>query len=64
MLRGFQHLAYQETLTDYLRVAMGHLVLDWLDSRKEWHDEDDFIKQEEVQYLNISRPAFYGSGSR
>jgi len=25
-LKGFQHLAYQETLIDYLRVAMGHLV--------------------------------------
>lgn len=25
-LKGFQHLAYQETLTNYLRVAIGHLV--------------------------------------
>ena len=44
-LRGFSHLAYQETLTDYLRVAMGHLVLDDIESRDEWIDEDDLIKR-------------------
>ena len=42
-LRGFQHFAYQETLTDYLRVALGHLVLDDIESRGEWEDEDDLI---------------------
>jgi hypothetical protein len=34
-LRGWAHLAYQQTLTDYVRVALGHLVLD-----EKWHDYD------------------------
>ena len=38
-----QHFAYQETLTDYLRVALGHFVLDDIESRGEWEDEDDLI---------------------
>ena len=44
-LRGFQHLASQETLTDYLRVSMSHLVLDDIESRGEWEDEDNLIKR-------------------
>lgn len=44
-LKGFQHLAYQETLTDYLRVAMGHLVLDEIERRGEWRDEEDLIQR-------------------
>jgi len=44
-LRTFQHLAYQETLTDYLRVCLGHLCLDDIASRGEWVDEDDMIKR-------------------
>jgi len=27
-IRGFAHLAHKETLTDYVRAALGHLVLD------------------------------------
>ncbi len=43
-LRGFSHLAYQETLTDYLRVAMGHLVLDDMASRSPRKNEEELIK--------------------
>ena len=43
-LRGFSHLAYQETLTDYLRVTMGHLVLDDMTSRYEYSDEYELMK--------------------
>lgn len=44
-LKTFQHLAYQETLTDYLRVCLGHLCLDDIASRGEWIDEYDLIKR-------------------
>ena len=43
-LRGFSHLAYQETLTEYLRVALGHLVLDYMDSRYEYENEYELMK--------------------
>jgi hypothetical protein len=43
-LKRWQHLAYQETLTDYLRVALGHLVLDDMTSRHEHENEDELIK--------------------
>jgi len=43
-LKGFSHLAYQETLTDYLRVAMGHLVLDDMASRYEYKNEYELMK--------------------
>jgi len=43
-LQGFSHLAYQETLTDYLRVAMGHLVLDDIASRYGYEDEYELMK--------------------
>jgi hypothetical protein len=42
-LNTFQHLAYQETLTDYLRVCLGHLCLDDIASRREYCDEDDLL---------------------
>ncbi|MDH5266497.1 MAG: hypothetical protein OEW62_02325 [Candidatus Bathyarchaeota archaeon] len=43
-LRGFSHLAYQETLTDYLRVALGHLALDGMASRYEFENEYGLMK--------------------
>lgn len=43
-LKGFSHLAYQETLTDYLRVAMGHSALDDMASRYEYKDEYELMK--------------------
>lgn len=43
-LRGFSHLAYQETLTDYLRAAMGHLALDDIASRFPNKDEKKLMK--------------------
>jgi len=43
-LQKWQHLAYQETLTDYLRVALGHLVLDEMNSRYEYGSEEELIK--------------------
>ena len=44
-IKGWCHLGYQETLTDYVRVALGHLVLDDVWSRREWTDEYDLIKR-------------------
>ena len=44
-LSGFEHLAYQETLTDYLRVALGHVVIDEIERRGEYYDEDDLVKR-------------------
>lgn len=43
-LQKWQHLAYQETLTDYLRVALGHLVLDEMNSRYEFNSDEELIK--------------------
>ena len=43
-LLGFSHFAYQETLTDYLRVAMGHLVLDDMASRFPLKNEKELMK--------------------
>lgn len=43
-LRKFSHFAYQETLTDYLKVAMGHLVLDDIASRFPDKDNEEIIK--------------------
>lgn len=50
-LKTFQHLAYQETLTDYLRVCLGHLCLDEISSRREYRDEDDLIKRAYRSYI-------------
>ena len=44
-IRSWSHLAYPETKTDYVRVALGHLVLDEIKSRQEWEDEYDLIKR-------------------
>lgn len=43
-LGKFSHFAYQETLTDYLRVAMGHLVLDDMASRLPEKNTEELIK--------------------
>ncbi|MFP3984464.1 MAG: hypothetical protein ACLFU9_00375 [Candidatus Bathyarchaeia archaeon] len=43
-LQKWQHLAYQETLTDYLRIALGHLVLDEVAYRFPHKNEDELIK--------------------
>ena len=43
-LRGFSHLTYQETLTDYLRAALGHLALDDMASRYEYENEYELMK--------------------
>ena len=44
-LSGFEHLAHQETLTDYLRAALGHVVLDDIERRGKYSNEDDLIKR-------------------
>lgn len=38
-IRKWCHLGYQETLTDYVRVALGHLVLDEMWSEYEYENE-------------------------
>ena len=50
-LSKWQHLGYQETLTDYLRVALGHLVLDDMASRYEYENEDELIKSAYRSYV-------------
>lgn len=54
-LRKWCHLAYQDTLTDYLRVALGHLVLDMMNSKYEYEDEDELIKS---AYRSYAQRAF------
>jgi len=44
-LSGFQHLAYPETLRDYLRIGLGHIVLDEIESRSTYYDEYDLLKR-------------------
>ena len=50
-IRSWAHLGYQETLTDYVRIAYGHLVLDEIDSRMEWDDVNDLLKSAYRSYI-------------
>jgi hypothetical protein len=43
-LRGMTHLASQYTLTDYLRVALGHLVLDDMKYRFPEKKEGELVR--------------------
>lgn len=43
-IKKWSHLGYQETLTDYVRVALGHLVLDEMWSKYEFDNEDELMK--------------------
>lgn len=43
-IRKWSHLGYQETLTDFVRVALGHLVLDEMWSKYEYENEDELMK--------------------
>ena len=45
-LRKWCHLAYQDTLTDYVRIALGHLVLDdiWYRYKDENMSHEEIIK--------------------
>ncbi len=43
-IRGWSHLANQETATDYLRVALGHLVLDEIWSQDKTKSEEELMK--------------------
>jgi hypothetical protein len=54
-LQKWQHLAYQETLTDYLRVALGHIVLDEMNSRNKYNNDEKFIKS---AYRSFARRRF------
>jgi len=44
-VKKWSHLGYQETLTDFVRVALGHLVLDEIQSQGKWEDKDDLMKR-------------------
>jgi len=55
-LRGFSHLAYQETLTDYLRVALGHLALDAMASRYEFDNEYELMKSAYRSFIQRGYP--------
>jgi len=43
-IRKWSHLGYQDTLTDYVRVALGHLVLDEMWSKYEFESEEELMK--------------------
>jgi len=43
-IRKWSHLGYQDTLTYYVRVALGHLVLDKMWSEYEYDSDDELIK--------------------
>ena len=43
-IRKWSHLGYQDTLTDYVRVALGHLVLDEMWSKYAFESEEELIK--------------------
>ena len=43
-IRSWSHLANQETKTDYVRVALGHLVLDEMRSKYKSKSEEELIK--------------------
>jgi len=43
-LRSMVAIAYQETLTDYLRIALGHVVLDEMYARYTYPNEEELIK--------------------
>jgi hypothetical protein len=38
------HLGFQDTLTDYVRVALGHLVLDEMWSKYKFDSEEELMK--------------------
>ena len=50
-VRSWSHLGYQETLTDYLRVAMGHLVLDDMAFRFPNKSTEELIKSAYRSYI-------------
>lgn len=43
-IRKWSHLAYQETMTDYIRICFGHLVLDEMEYRYPDKSNDELIK--------------------
>lgn len=62
-LRKWAHLAYQDTLTDYLRVALGHLVLDDIASRYPNSSEDQLIKSAYRSFIQRGfRKCFFRTG--
>lgn len=54
-LRSMTGIAYQETLTKYLRIGLGHLALDDISSRNPEMDEDELIKS---AYRSFSQKGF------
>jgi hypothetical protein len=42
-INSWAHLAHQETKTDYVRIALAHLVLKDIESRKQYTDEKNLF---------------------
>lgn len=42
-INSWAHLANQDTKTDYVRLALGHFVLENIESRKEYSDEKNLF---------------------
>ena len=49
-VRKWCNLGYQETLTDYVRVALGHLVLDEKWSEYEYENDYELMKSAYMSY--------------
>jgi len=43
-LRGMVAIAHHDTLTDYIRIANGHIVLDEMEARFTYPSEEELIK--------------------
>ncbi len=50
-IRTWDHLAYQETLTYYVRVALGHIVLDEMVHNYDFEDEYELMKSAYRSYV-------------
>jgi hypothetical protein len=49
-VNSWAHLANQETKTDYIRIALGHLVLKDIESRKQYTDEKNLFWRALISY--------------
>ena len=49
-VNSWAHLAHQDTKTDYVRIALGHLVLKDIESRKQYTDEKNLFWRALISY--------------
>ncbi|MFW9921803.1 MAG: hypothetical protein ACFFDW_00750 [Candidatus Thorarchaeota archaeon] len=49
-ISSWAHFGRKGTKTDYVRIALGHMVVDDIKSRKEYSDENDLLKRALISY--------------